>query len=69
MAVQKSKKSRSKRGMRRSHHGLKSATITTNESGISHRRHHMADDGTYRGKLIVAPKVQQEEDAAEDESN
>ena len=43
MAVQKSKKSRSKRDMRRSHHALKSATVSEDPAtGTRHRRHHIA---------------------------
>jgi large subunit ribosomal protein L32 len=44
MAVQKSKKTRSRRGMRRSHDAL---------SGETHRRHHITADGFYRGKKVI----------------
>lgn len=56
MAVQKSKKSRAKRGTRRAHDGLSTPTLTINQRGNLHRRHHIADDGTYRGKQIIAIK-------------
>ncbi|MBP9722207.1 MAG: 50S ribosomal protein L32 [Gammaproteobacteria bacterium] len=68
MAVQKSRKSRSKRGMRRSHDGLDLPTLSIDQRGNLHRRHHIAADGTYRGKQIIAIKAANsvaEEDAAE----
>lgn len=57
MAVQKSRKTRSKRGMHRSHDGLTKPTLSIDTtSGETHRRHHISKDGYYRGKLVVAPK-------------
>ena len=56
MAVQKSKKSRSRRGMRRSHDALDTNSIalsTDATSGETHRRHHVTADGFYRGKKVV----------------
>ncbi|MFQ3322447.1 MAG: large subunit ribosomal protein L32 [Chitinophagales bacterium] len=54
MAVQKSKKTRSRRGMRRSHDALGSPTLSTDEtSGELHRRHHVTKDGFYRGKKVI----------------
>lgn len=54
MAVQKSKKTRSRRGMRRSHDSLRGPTLSVDEtSGESHRRHHVSADGFYRGKKVV----------------
>ncbi len=54
MAVQKSKKTRSRRGMRRSHDALGSATLSVDPtSGETHRRHHISADGFYRGKKVV----------------
>ncbi|MCX2976404.1 50S ribosomal protein L32 [Candidatus Marimicrobium litorale] len=54
MAVQKSKKTRSRRGMRRSHDSLQAPTLSVDEtSGESHRRHHVTADGFYRGKKVV----------------
>ncbi len=55
MAVQKSRKSRSKRGMRRSHDALTppaQLTVDTT-SGETHRRHHMTADGFYKGKQVI----------------
>lgn len=55
MAVQKSKVTRSKRGMRRSHDALQTNTalVTDPTSGETHRRHHVSADGFYRGKKVV----------------
>lgn len=57
MAVQKSKKSRSRRGMRRSHDALTAKTLSTEPtSGEVHLRHHISADGFYRGEQVVADK-------------
>ena len=55
MAVQKSKKSPSRRGMRRSHDGLKAETLSVeSESGEIHRRHNVSPNGYYRGRKVIA---------------
>lgn len=57
MAVQKSKKSQSRRGMRRSHDALSATTLSVDSSsGELHRRHHVTADGFYRGRKVVAEK-------------
>ena len=56
MAVQQNRKTRSKRGMRRSHDGLSKDTTFLSEdvtTGETHRRHHVSADGFYRGKKVV----------------
>ena len=54
MAVQKSKKSPSRRNMRRSHDGLTGPTLSEDSTtGETHRRHHVTADGFYRGKKVV----------------
>ncbi|MCW8997001.1 MAG: 50S ribosomal protein L32 [Psychromonas sp.] len=55
MAVQKSRKTRSKRGMRRSHDALTApAQLTVDAtSGETHRRHHVTADGFYKGKQVI----------------
>jgi len=55
MAVQKSRKTPSKRGMRRSHDALTApAQLTVDAtSGETHRRHHMTADGFYKGKKVI----------------
>lgn len=63
MAVQKSKKSRSRRGMRRSHDALTQAPLSVDqETGEIHRRHHVTPDGYYRGKQVIIPKEEAEEE-------
>ncbi len=58
MAVQKSRKTPSRRGMRRSHDALTAAAVSVDKtSGESHRRHHITKDGFYRGKQVIAPKT------------
>ena len=55
MAVQKSKKTRSRRGMRRSHDALTGATLSVESTtGETHLRHHVSPDGFYRGRKVVA---------------
>ena len=54
MAVQKSKKSASRRNMRRSHDALSGPTLSTEqETGETHRRHHVSADGYYRGRQVL----------------
>lgn len=54
MAVQKSKKTRSRRGMRRSHDALSGSTLSIDQtSGETHRRHHVTADGFYRGNKVL----------------
>ena len=53
MAVQKNRVTRSKRGQRRSHHGIRAAVVSSDEaSGERHLRHHMTEDGFYRGRQV-----------------
>ncbi|MFI4853317.1 MAG: 50S ribosomal protein L32 [Candidatus Makana argininalis] len=58
MAVQKSKCTRSKRGMRRSHDALSYfVSLTTDKiSGEIHLRHHISKNGFYKGKKIIIKK-------------
>ncbi len=57
MAVQKSKKSRSRRDMRRSHDTLSQPTLSIEpDTGEVHRRHHISADGYYRGRKVLADK-------------
>jgi large subunit ribosomal protein L32 len=54
MAVQKSRKSPSKRGMRRMHDALTAKQLSTDPTtGEIHLRHHVTADGYYRGKKVV----------------
>ena len=53
MAVQKSKKTRSRIGMRRSHDSLKETSLSTDPvSGERHIRHNLSADGFYKGRLV-----------------
>ena len=66
MAVQKSRKTRSRRDMRRSHDALTGSTLSIDpESGETHRRHHVTATGFYRGKQVIPAKETPE---AEDEA-
>jgi len=57
MAVQKSKKSPSRRGMRRSHDALKSSTLSIDSTtGETHLRHNVTPDGYYKGRKVVESK-------------
>jgi len=59
MAVQKSKKTRSRRGMRRSHDALSAPTLSEDSTtGEVHRRHHITADGFYRGRQVIAKKAE-----------
>ncbi len=54
MAVQKSRKTRSKRGMRRSHDSLTGKTLSVDStSGETHLRHHVTPDGYYKGRKVI----------------
>lgn len=59
MAVQKSRKTPSKRGMRRSHDALTKPTLSIEPtSGETHRRHHISADGFYRGRKVIDSKAE-----------
>jgi large subunit ribosomal protein L32 len=54
MAVQKSRKTPSRRGMRRSHDGLKTSALSVEQTtGETHLRHHVSPDGYYRGRKVI----------------
>jgi large subunit ribosomal protein L32 len=58
MAVAKSRKSPSRRGMRRSHDALTAKQLATDPtSGEVHLRHHLTKDGYYRGRKVIEDKV------------
>ena len=64
MAVQKSRKSPSKRGRRRAHDALTAPTLSIDRaSGELHRRHHVTPNGYYRGRQVITqPVVDESED-------
>lgn len=66
MAVQQNRKTRSKRDMRRSHDNLSTVQLSTDsETGEIHRRHHITEDGFYRGRQVIEPKVEELDDDEE----
>jgi large subunit ribosomal protein L32 len=63
MAVQKSRKTPARRGMRRSHDRLKGPSLSVDPtSGETHLRHHVSPDGFYRGHQIIQQPEEDEED-------
>ena len=57
MAVQKSRVSPSRRGMRRAHDALSPKQLATDPTtGETHLRHHMTADGYYRGRKVIDVK-------------
>ena len=62
MAVQKSRKSRSRRGMRRAHDALTAPALSIDATtGETHLRHHITASGYYRGKKVVNIKQTRED--------
>ena len=54
MAVQQDKKSRARRGHRRSHDALSAPALSIDPtSGETHLRHHVTADGYYRGRMVI----------------
>jgi large subunit ribosomal protein L32 len=63
MAVQKNRKSTSRRDMRRSHDSLSKPTLSVDPtSGETHRRHHVSADGYYRGKKVIETQQVQDDE-------
>lgn len=64
MAVQKNRKTRSKRGMRRAHDGLSAQHLAKDPiTGEVHLRHHVTPQGFYKGQPVA---VKAEDDQEED---
>jgi large subunit ribosomal protein L32 len=58
MAVAKSRKSPSRRGMRRAHDALSAKQLGTDPtSGEVHVRHNVTKDGYYRGRKVIDSKT------------
>jgi large subunit ribosomal protein L32 len=54
MAVQKSRKTPSRRGMHRSHDRLAKPALSSDpQSGETHLRHRITPDGFYRGRRVI----------------
>jgi large subunit ribosomal protein L32 len=63
MAVQKSRKTPSRRGMRRSHDALSGPALSIESTtGETHLRHHVSEDGFYRGRKVIADKVEADDE-------
>ena len=64
MAVQKNRKTPSRRGMRRSQDSLKAPTLSVDSTtGETHLRHHVTPEGYYKGrKVIDTPVVEFDEE-------
>ena len=62
MAVQKTKKSTSRRGMRRAHDALSDPALSIeSNTGEVHRRHHVSADGYYRGRKVLESREEQDQ--------
>ncbi|MGB5261444.1 MAG: 50S ribosomal protein L32 [Gammaproteobacteria bacterium] len=58
MAVQKNRKTPSRRGMRRSHDKLTASTLSIEPTtGETHLRHHISADGFYRGRKVISKNL------------
>lgn len=58
MAVQKSRKTPSRRGMRRSHDALTAKQLATDPTtGETHLRHNITASGYYRGRKVIDVKT------------
>ncbi len=58
MAVQKSRKTPSRRGMRRSHDRANGPTLSVDQTtGETHLRHHVSPEGYYRGRKVIEVEV------------
>jgi len=58
MAVQKSRKTPSTRGMRRSHDALEAPALSVDRtSGETHLRHNVSPEGYYKGRKVIDDKI------------
>jgi len=58
MAVQKSRKTPSTRGMRRSHDALTAPTLSVDPTtGETHLRHNVSPQGYYKGRKVIEDKT------------
>lgn len=64
MAVQKHRKTPSRRGMRRSHDRLKKPALSIDPTtGETHRRHQVSPDGYYRGRQVIETPAEESGEA------
>lgn len=63
MAVQQNRKTRSRRGMRRSHDALKAKALSVEPTtGETHLRHHVSQEGYYRGRQVIEPPATEDDE-------
>lgn len=63
MAVQKSRKTPARRGMRRAHDKLGKPTVSVDPtSGETHLRHRVTPDGFYRGRQVIEQPLEDDDD-------
>ena len=63
MAVQKSRRTPARRGMRRAHDKLKGPAVSVDPtSGETHLRHRVTPDGFYRGKQVIEQPIDADDD-------
>ena len=63
MAVQQNKKSTARRGNHRSHAALTNPAVAVEATtGEVHLRHHISPNGFYRGRQVIQPKAEKEQD-------
>jgi large subunit ribosomal protein L32 len=63
MAVQKSRKTPARRGMRRSHDTLTAPALSVDPTtGETHLRHRVTPDGFYRGNQVLAQVEEDDEE-------
>ncbi len=63
MAVQKSRRTPSTRGKRRSHDKLKKPALSVDPtSGETHMRHRVSPDGFYRGEQVITEQLIDDEE-------
>jgi len=66
MPVQKSRVTRSRRGMRRSHDGLTATALSVDAAtGETHRRHHVSPDGYYKGRQVIVKNAVEDDNTDE----
>ena len=62
MAVQKNRKTRSKRDKRRTHQKIKKPAVSMDPlTGDIHLRHHISPDGVYRGEPVLGDDLDLDE--------
>ena len=58
MAVQKNRKTRSKRDKRRTHQKIKKPAVSMDPlTGDIHLRHHVSPEGIYKGEQVVGDEL------------